>query len=340
MSVIKKLAVALVLLALAIAAAGLLLPRNVHVERAITIDRPPATVFTVLNSYRSFNQWSPWFDLDPQAAYSYEGPTSGVGAKVRWSGDPDTLGSGSQEIIEARPYDRIGMALDFGPEGAARAAFTLAPQPTGTRVTWAFDTDLGMNPANRYLGLFFDRWMGQDFDKGLARLKTLVEALPPADFSGLEVDLVDVAPVTLAYVSTTASKDVAGIAKVLGESYAEISKFITARKLEVAGAPVAITTRVEDTGYAIDAGIPVKVAPADPVPAGSRVQVTPSYGGRVAKVVHRGPYAGLGATHDKLLAWLAAHGHTQGAPSWNEFVSDPGQTAEPDLVTNVFVPIK
>jgi hypothetical protein len=53
------------LLIVAIAAAYML-PRNVRVERSAT-SAPRATVFTLLNSYRQFNRWSPWFELDPEA---------------------------------------------------------------------------------------------------------------------------------------------------------------------------------------------------------------------------------------------------------------------------------
>jgi len=43
-------------------------------------------------------------------------------------------------------------------------------------VKWGFATDMGMNPIARWMGLMMDRWVGADYQKGLARLKDLVEA--------------------------------------------------------------------------------------------------------------------------------------------------------------------
>ena len=51
----------------------------------------------------------------------------------------------------------------------------LAAADGGTEVTWGFETDLGMNPVGRWMGLMMDSWIGADYEAGLARLKALVE---------------------------------------------------------------------------------------------------------------------------------------------------------------------
>ncbi|MCU0970399.1 MAG: SRPBCC family protein, partial [Gammaproteobacteria bacterium] len=145
-----------VLLIVAIAAAYLL-PRNVRVERSATIGAPQATLFTLLNSFKQFNKWSPWFELDPGAKYTHEGPGAGVGARLSWVGNPRTLGSGSQTITASEPYEKIAADVDFGQGGGpAKQVYTLAPEGTGTKLTWSMDVDLGMNPIARYFGLGFE----------------------------------------------------------------------------------------------------------------------------------------------------------------------------------------
>jgi carbon monoxide dehydrogenase subunit G len=153
---------------------GLMLPRHVRVERSIVVNAPPAAVFEILNSFRQFNEWSPWAQLDPDAKYSVEGPVSGVGATLRWVGDPATLGSGSQAIVESRPSELVRMAIDFGPTRAA-GTFTLKPDGSGTRVVWTLETDLGMNPVSRYFGRMLDGMIGGDFERGLQKLKRFAE---------------------------------------------------------------------------------------------------------------------------------------------------------------------
>jgi hypothetical protein len=155
-----------------------LLPRNVHVERSIVIAAPRATVFTLVNGFTTFNKWSPWFELDPQAKYSFEGPAEGVGAKMSWVGDPSTLGSGSQTITASKAPDSVSTDVIFGPQGVAKQVIALLSEGPNTRVTWGIDSDLGLNPVSRYFGLMFDGMIGRDFEKGLANLKKYAESLP------------------------------------------------------------------------------------------------------------------------------------------------------------------
>ena len=150
---------------------GLLLPRSVHVERSIVIEAPPSVVFALVNDYRAFNRWSPWARIDPDTEYQFEGPASGVGARMRWDSDHPSVGSGSQEIIASEPNRRVAMALDFGAQGTATAYYDLAPQGAHTRITWGFDTDFGYDLLGRYFGLLFDRLIGADYERGLANLK-------------------------------------------------------------------------------------------------------------------------------------------------------------------------
>jgi hypothetical protein len=182
MRVMKRVAAALVLAFLVLAVVAFLLPRQVHVERSVAISAPRATVFALVNGLRRFNDFSPWAALDPKTVYTFSGPEAGVGAKMLWTGDPRKVGSGTQEVIESRPFEAVAMALDFGPEGRATTRFALRRVGDLTNVTWSFDTDLGLNPVSRYFGLVFDRTIGRDFEKGLAKLKAIAEGLPKADF--------------------------------------------------------------------------------------------------------------------------------------------------------------
>ncbi len=182
MAVLKRLVYLLIFLLIAAVAAGyLLLPSRSHVERSAQINAPPETVYGLLQDFSRFKEWSPWAGLDPNAEYRYEGPESGLGAKMFWSSANPQVGSGSQEIIEARPYTKIGVALDFGKMGRAASGYNLEPAEGGTRVTWSFDTDHGSNLLKRLFGIFLDKWIGETYyETGLANLKELAESRPPA----------------------------------------------------------------------------------------------------------------------------------------------------------------
>lgn len=177
MKLLKWLLTILVVLGVVLVGGGLLLPANSHLERSVTIEQPPAAVFATLDSFQRFNEWSPWFDLDPGAKYTYSGPVAGVGAKMAWVGN-SAVGSGSQEIIESTPDGRIVNALDFG-GSQATASYRLVAEGSGTRVTWSMDSAHGYNPVNRWFGAFLlDSVVGKDYEKGLAKLKAVLESRP------------------------------------------------------------------------------------------------------------------------------------------------------------------
>jgi effector-binding domain-containing protein/uncharacterized protein YndB with AHSA1/START domain len=337
MNALKKIVLTFILSCLLFAVIGLFLPKTAHVERSIVIDAPQATVFTVLNGFRQFNRWSPWADIDPNATTSYEGPAAGVGAKMSWSGNAE-VGTGSQEILEAVPFERLKVRLTFGDfPGEFAASYILAPEGSGTKMTWAFDADYGSSIFGRYFGLMSDAMLGPDYEKGLARLKPLAESLPKADFSGLEFEMTAHAGAPVVLLGTRSAADANAIGVALGVAYGRLSGYITASGLKQAGPPVAIYLSEGDGEMGIDAGIPVEHAEVTPAPP---IRVGRTYEGIAVKATYRGDYSGLPAAREQVRAYLAAAGLTAGGPMWEQYVSDPGSTPPTELVTHLYVPIK
>ena len=156
---------------------GMLLPSEQHVERSVIVNADPAKVFSMVNDYREFNKWSPWATYDPEGTrYEFTGPATGVGSKMSWSSEHPNVGNGAQEITESQPNKMVRSKLTFeGFETPSYATFNLEPSDGGTRVTWAFDANLD-SMVGRYMGLMMDKWVGADYERGLARLKELAES--------------------------------------------------------------------------------------------------------------------------------------------------------------------
>lgn len=180
MKFLKKLFLGLVALVAILVVVSFFLPKEVTVERAITIRADAGTVFGQVNSLKEFHEWSPWSKYDPGMEVSFSGPDEGVGATMTWSSDEPNVGSGRQEITESRPNEYVKTQLDFGDQGTGTADFRLNTDEEAdrTRVTWGFNTDLGYNPIARYMGLMFDKWIGAEYEDGLANLKERVESMP------------------------------------------------------------------------------------------------------------------------------------------------------------------
>ena len=181
----KKILGTLVVVAIVLVGAAYFLPRDVHVTRSIVIDRPAVAVFPFLNSLRRFNEWSPWSAIDPNVKIDFSGPETGVGAHMAWAGN-SKVGSGTQTITESVENTRVLVDLDFGDRGVAKASWLLSPAGEGTRVEWTLDTTVGDNPIGRYMGLFMDRIMGPDYERGLANLKQRVESNAATDSPGAQ----------------------------------------------------------------------------------------------------------------------------------------------------------
>ncbi|MCO4763975.1 MAG: SRPBCC family protein [Myxococcales bacterium] len=180
----KKVAIGVVVFLVLAVIGGFLLPADVHVERSLEMKASPAQVYPLVASLESFNRWSPWFKRDPKTKYTFTGKHGTVGSKMAWVSDNPKVGTGSQEITELVPGERVKTHLDFGGDGEGDATFTLTSTATGTKVTWSLDSHLGSNPIARYFGLMFDGMIGPDYEAGLNNLKAIVEGGAPKGASG------------------------------------------------------------------------------------------------------------------------------------------------------------
>ncbi|WP_130013763.1 SRPBCC family protein [Serinicoccus sediminis] len=147
-------------------------------SRSALVQAAPGRVLTELVDFRRWRDWSPWEGTDPRMRRSYSGPTSGAGSEYAWDGGTKA-GAGSMRISSVLGSRAVEIDLHFERPFPADAdiRFDLVPQPEGERtlVTWSMAGE--HTGVMRVLGrvLSMDRLVGTDLEKGLARLKDLVE---------------------------------------------------------------------------------------------------------------------------------------------------------------------
>ncbi len=146
------------------------------VQRSTTISAPPEAIYGHIVDFHQWGAWSPWDELDPEMHKTFSGPESGVGAWYGWSGNRK-VGEGSMEIKGVEENSSVKIALEFVKPFKARnkTEFKLQPAGDGTEVTWVM---MGRKTLmTRIMGIFrsMDKMVGPDFEKGLAKLKTVVE---------------------------------------------------------------------------------------------------------------------------------------------------------------------
>ena len=173
-----------ILIALAVVVAGLVVvialqPADFRVSRTATIAAPAPVVFAQVNDFHNWTAWSPWAKLDPAMKQTYEGAAAGPGAVYAWVGNRE-VGEGRMTIVESRPSDLIRVKLDFVKPfaGTSVAEFTFRPEGDRTAVTWTMIGEKNFVAKAIHLVMNMDRMIGDQFDRGLAAMKTVAEAAP------------------------------------------------------------------------------------------------------------------------------------------------------------------
>jgi uncharacterized protein YndB with AHSA1/START domain len=177
---VKTIAIIVVVL-LVVAVAGVLVlaatkPDTFRVQRATSIKAPPEKIFPLLNDLRSFASWSPYEHKDPAMKRTYSGAARGKGAVYEWDGDKN-VGSGRIEIAETSPPSGVTLKLDMLKPFEAHniVEFTLEPKRDSTNVTWAMHGRVPYLAKIVHVFLDVDTMVGNDFETGLANLKTIAE---------------------------------------------------------------------------------------------------------------------------------------------------------------------
>ena len=169
-------ALAAVAVLLLVIAAGWLQPSHYQVERAIVTQAKPEKVYAIIADLRTWEDWTAWNkELDPTITRTFSGPATGAGSVMAWDGKK--TGQGEFKFTEATPPNKLvySLAFEHG-KYLSTGAFIIETNPKGTVVRWTNEGDFGMNPISRWMGLFMDRLMGDDFAKGLTKLKARAEA--------------------------------------------------------------------------------------------------------------------------------------------------------------------
>lgn len=152
------------------------LPASYHVERTIEIHKPAQIVFNQVIDFNNYLQWNPWTEKDPEIKNQITGETGIPGMKWAWDGKK--TGKGSLTLVEFKKDDFIRNKLVFEyPNQMESYDLWVFEEKNGiTTVRWINSGDLWF-PVGRWFGLFMDKIMGKDFEKGLENLKTRCEKI-------------------------------------------------------------------------------------------------------------------------------------------------------------------
>ncbi len=150
-------------------------PTEWVLERSAVIDAAPEVVFSQIEDFEAWQNWSPYAGADREL--SFDGAHRGEGAVFEWSGDEEE-GAGRLTIVESRPGEVLSIELEtLKPVRSwSTMEFNLEPADDGTRVTWSMRSEMSL-PMKTFISIGdMEERIGGDFEEGLTELAAVVES--------------------------------------------------------------------------------------------------------------------------------------------------------------------
>jgi uncharacterized protein YndB with AHSA1/START domain len=155
-------------------------PDTFEIRRSTSIKAPPEKIFPYLNDFRQAMAWSPYEKKDPAMKRSFSGPASGKGSIYEFEGNKE-VGAGRIEILDAVPGSTVTLRLDmYKPfKGSNIIEYALEPKGGTTDMSWSMRGEAPFISKVIRLFMDMDKMVGNDFEAGLASLKSRVESAAP-----------------------------------------------------------------------------------------------------------------------------------------------------------------
>ncbi|MCX6257680.1 MAG: GyrI-like domain-containing protein [Bacteroidia bacterium] len=333
MKTIKSVAYVLLVIIILLIVISLFLPSKIRVERSKVIKSIPVVVYEQVNILKNWERWSPWHRIDPEMELKYEGPEAGAGASYKWSSENSRVGNGMLKITASYPPDSVNLQMKFMKSRPSFCQFRFAKDTGGTKATWIMISDLGFNPIARYFGLFMDKLLGKDFEKGLKSLDSLCRELPPT--RKVNVEVINFPGQHYFGIRTTCKA--ADIGSVSMQNFAELQKFLIDASILKSKPPISIYFSYSPGKVDMLNAYPV----FDKINTSGKIEQGDIKAGKAALAVHFGPYDRIAATYEQVEEWIKTHPVKVTGPPWEEYVTN-NLTEKDSLkwVTNIYYPVE
>ncbi len=309
-------------------------PSDSRVERTGSINAPASAVQGVLTDYSVFSKWSPWAEKDTAMKVTLEGEAGKPGHKYYWEGNKE-VGKGSM-TFDGISGDSVLQTLDMG-YGPTKVYMITKEENGTTTLTWGLYAKNPFFMRGMSLFMSMDKMLGPDFEKGLANLKTVVEA-NASKVAEKSYEVKEVQWEERTFVgSKKANLNMQTMAPFFGENFPKIMGDLGKNKIQPTGAPSAIYFSWDMATMSGD------VAAVAPVAKDTKAKGWETYSvpaGKVLQIEYYGAYEKIGDAHTSMDKYMKEKSLTNG---WviEEYVTDPG--AEKDTakwLTNIYYILK
>ncbi len=329
MRVLKIIGLSLLIVIVILLIVSFLLPRNVIIERSIFIKSDNSVVFEEINTLKNWEKWSPWHKIDSAMKLTYSGPVSGLGASYKWKSENDKVGNGSMIITKCVPYDTLLIEMNFMEQGKSGGGFFISKADSGVTLRWTLESDLGNNPISRYFGLFIDKMVGSDFEKGLKSIREIAESTPKYKIIETRIGQTE-----YQYIRDTCS--MATISKKMGNYFVELMAFVGKNKLKMKAYPFTIYHSWDNNIFDMEVAIPVEKVKEDNRVLSGSLKAT-----KVVMVDYYGSYEKVGGAYNAITNWIKQNNKKSAGFPWESYVTDPmTEKDQSKWLTKIYWPIE
>lgn len=312
---------------------GLMGSKTYHYERSATIAAPADAVFPYVGTLAGMDKWSPWNDLDPAMKKSIEGTDGATGAVAKWEGNKD-VGKGEQRIDSVMPGKGIRTHLTFLEpwQQESEAGIDLATAGDSTKVTWFLEGENGF--MARVMGVFMDMdaMIGKDFEKGLGRLRSMVEEENAKKLAEQKALLARYAIGTanrpaMTYVGVRETVKWDDFKAFFTRAFQGTGAAMGKARVKPIGPPTAVYFKWDEENHQAEllAGFPI--ADGDKGKVKDVVEYT-SLASEAYSIDYRGGYMSMEPAHMALSTKIEMDGKELNETVIEEYITDPGN--EPD----------
>lgn len=313
----------------------LFLPGTFHVERSILIEKPVGLVFQTAVDMNQRSKWDPWIEMEPDVEMNVTMTPEVIGSGYSWKGE--IIGEGKITLKEFIPNELIKSKIEFiSPQSMeSDVIWNFKEVEDGTKITWAFEGSLSY-PVERWSGLFMDKFMGPQFEKGLINFKALAESIPV--LSGRTGEIKEETFDGLKAITITEECPIKKRKGKMIEMYSALLSHLKKNNEDITGHPFAIYHESDTEGNTLlECGLPVskKIEGTETI----TYKELPKC--KVLVASHFGHFHSVEKTYIALQDYIQENNIEVLGTPWEIYLTDP--LKEPDQSkweTKIYFPIK
>jgi effector-binding domain-containing protein len=231
--------------------AGFFLPSKHQIVVKKQIDVPRSIVYSLVNDFDRWNDWSPWMKKDKNMQVTLGDISSGKGAAMTWKSK--VFGNCSANIYHSVPTESVAVDFDFGTKSKTTLLFYIDPTDEGSLLNWTVDlTHLSI--WERYFILFNKDGMKSLIESGANSLDSLSRTYSRNRIAEIAVEEFK-AQSTIMMVDSVRPGIVS---KRISEMNSEIKNFFEKRNLVIEGKPyMLLFGSVNDSLVKIASAFPI-----------------------------------------------------------------------------------